>query len=102
MGRHVVGIRVGQGANEREVLAALSQEWQMLADLDSGRMRSNRPKFPANLSWGVRFEIETLQLREPARKKDENDCARLGRCSLRLQGCHVLHAQAENADSTRL
>ncbi len=57
--------------HQREPIAALGQQRQMLADLDARSARGDRPKFAAYCVGCVGLEVETILMRDAPSQKNE-------------------------------
>ena len=60
--------RVGDRADDRELVGNTGDERQMLANLDAWHVGGNGPEFTANFRRRIQFEIERVLMRRPARQ----------------------------------
>ena len=65
-------------ANERISIGALRVQRQVLADINTWDIGSNRPELAANLVWGVGLEVIRLGLRRTAGQPQEDDRTAIG------------------------
>src|SRR5437868_4418513 len=72
MARVVIIGLVRQRTAHGPQMAALCQERQMFANVDSRSPRGNGTEFPADGIGGLWFGVERVELRRSARKKDED------------------------------
>jgi hypothetical protein len=79
-------MRVRHAADQAEFVSLASQLRQVLTDLNAGDIRGNGPKLPAKLGWGVRFEVEGVDLTWSTEKKDDYTRSRSAK-SRRRRGC---------------
>ena len=99
--------RMSQRPHQRPMVAALSEHWQMFANLYAGSPGVDGVKLTTNSIRCFRFQIKTVPLRQTTRKKDVN--ARFGGCVLnrwfssgRLQPIYMIHSQTQKADRASL
>ena len=86
--RTVGGIVVMDRPNDRQLLRLASEQWQMLADENSGRRRGDWQELSSHLNWGFRLQIPAFQMAHPSPAINED--ARLGFAlvtGLRLSCC---------------
>src|SRR5690348_10413958 len=80
----------------------------MFANMNAPASGCDWRELAANLHRGGWFQIEAIELRQAARKKDVDDRLRRLRLSARriararAQGGHMIHSQAEEPDAPRL
>ena len=68
----VIGEVVGHRADDGIPIGAAGVEWQQLADVDPGDVRSNRPKRPADFRRGVGLHVVSLKMGWPPGEPDED------------------------------
>ena len=73
MAGRVVVRAVRQRTHQRPEVAPLGQARQMLADIDSGRPRGDRPELAADALRRIRLEVEALQLRQSTGEENIDD-----------------------------
>src|SRR5262249_46937819 len=72
-GRAVRRNRVGQRANERDLVEHLRHLWQVLTDLDALHLRGYWLEFAPNALRSIRFEVPHIDRGRPAREPDHDD-----------------------------
>src|SRR5205807_2023605 len=86
-------------------LAALAQPRQVLAYLNAGRRGRRGAKLATHADGRVGLQIEALVLGQAARQEDVDagaGTATARSCRCGAQRLHVVHAEAEQADSAGL
>src|SRR5262249_23955002 len=83
----VIVTRMRERSDDRPVLAPLRQHRQMFANLDTSCRRISGPKLAADVLRSIGFQVEAVELAEPARKENVDDGFRGGvNCSQAIGG----------------
>ena len=108
-GPRVVGVGMGHRPDEAQSVGARRELGEVLADLDAGHGRRDRPELAAHLARCVGLGIPRLELRRPAPHEEKDAALRPAEARLRRQsrGCGTpaeqsIERQAEHPQRAEL